>query len=89
MSYYIGNETGNLPNQHQINLTVQALNSERIHLYATAKGFRMLYYGDVEVDNEPMLDRIEPFLPGRFDLQYRLMTYFSVHIEFVLRLQLA
>lgn len=50
---------------------MKTIYAEELHLYASCKGFRVTYYGDLEAANYPIVDRIEPFFPGRFDQYYR------------------
>lgn len=76
-------------NKHNISYTVKILTSKEIRLYASCKGFRITYFANILDDLEPMLTRIEPYFPSRFDLQYRLMTWFRAHIDFVFRYQVS
>ena len=72
-------------NMHNISYIVKILTSRELRVYASCKGFQVTYYANIIDDMEPMLTRIEPIFPTRFDLQYRLMTWFRAHIDFVFR----
>lgn len=67
-SYYVG-DAANDKNKYQINYMVKKMEVQQIRVYAACKGFRVRYFANHEdIDKIPVLDRIEPFLPGRFDL---------------------
>ena len=70
-------------NRYRIDYLVKNRYLTELRLYASCKGFRARYYGDQGRDNYPVLDRIEPTLPGRFDLAYRRMSFFAADFEFV------
>jgi len=76
-------------NQHLITYRMEQLDCHLLKIYAACKGIRVRYFENINITMaEPMLERIEPFLPGRFDLQLRLMTFFTAHYEFVFRYDL-
>lgn len=65
---------------------MEQLDVHLMKIYAACKGIRVKYYENYNLTMaEPMLERIEPYLPGRFDLQLRLMTFFTAQYEFIFR----
>lgn len=73
--------------RHILSYRMEKIEVHLLKIYSACKGIRIKYFENININNEPMLDRIEAHMPGRFDLQLRLMTFFAAHFEYVLRLQ--
>ena len=74
-------------NRYNINYQIKSKWLSELRLYCSCKGFLAKYYRHMELDNYPILERIEPQLPGNFDNQYNEMTYFRTIVEFTVNLK--
>lgn len=47
---------------------MEKIETHILKIYSACKGIRIKYFENINIINEPMLDRIEAHMPGRFDL---------------------
>ena len=70
-------------NVYRMEYEIQKMNSREIWVYSACHGVRAKYYPVSTQVGDPVVDRIEPFLPSQFDYTFRKMSHFRADFEFV------